>query len=159
MREDGKNNRKKAEQTAGKSTQKPAGDNNIPGSIELGCVRSAGERAEIQRHGEDGMEKNPEQYGGIYKELAELLGDAAVVRIWKSYAGLSVTFPMKLYSKEYIHEFIKEHCGDMKPSEIGRVLGLSERRVRQLIHELRAETDQDTEKTQSIRRKSESGEE
>ena len=105
------------------------------------------------------MEKNPEQYGGIYKELAELLGDAAVVRIWKSYAGLSVTFPMKLYSKEYIREFIREHHAEMKPSEIGRVLGLSERRVRQLIHELRADAEQDTEKTQNFRRNSENREE
>ena len=105
------------------------------------------------------MEKNPEQYGGLYKELAELLGDAAVVRIWKSYAGLSVTFPMKLSSKEYIREFIREHHAEMKPSEIGRVLGLSERRVRQLIHELRADAEQDTEKTQNFRRNSEIGEE
>ncbi len=143
MRKDG-NNRM---QNAGKTAGKRAGDNDIPGSIEWYAEK-----------GEDEMEKNPEQYGGIYKELADLLGDAAVIRIWKNYAGLSVTFPMRLYSREYIREYIREHCDSMKPSEIGRLLGLSERRVRQLIHELR-EAEKDTENSQSSQRKMQDQEE
>ena len=36
---------------------------------------------------------------GVYKEMAELLGDAAALKIWNRYAGVIVSFPKQLYSK------------------------------------------------------------
>ena len=83
------------------------------------------------------MSRDPEQYGGIYRELAELLGDAAVAKIWKHYRGLTVTFPMRLHSRDQIHQFIESNMKVMKPAEIGKAVGLSERRVRQIIHDIR----------------------
>ena len=47
------------------------------------------------------INSNPERYSGIYKELAEMLGDNATIKIWKRFSGLNITFPQKLYSKEY----------------------------------------------------------
>lgn len=79
------------------------------------------------------MNSNPERYSGVYKELAELLGDAATLRIWKRFSGLNITFPQKLYSIEFRKEFISENMQKMKPSEMAKTLGLSERRVRQII--------------------------
>ncbi len=85
------------------------------------------------------MNSNAERYCGVYKELAELLGDAATIKIWKQFSGLSITFPQKLYSIEYRKEFIMEHQCTMKPSEMAKILGLSERRVRQIIVEIKHE--------------------
>ena len=31
------------------------------------------------------MNSNPERYSGVYKELAELIGDAATMKIWKRF--------------------------------------------------------------------------
>lgn len=87
------------------------------------------------------MNCNPERYSGVYKELAELLGDAATLKIWKRFSGLNITFPQKLYSIEFRKEFISENMQKMKPSEMAKTLGLSERRVRQIIEELRHEQD------------------
>ena len=70
---------------------------------------------------------------GIYKEMAELLGDAAALQIWNRYAGVIVSFPKQLYSKEHIRQYIRENSGKMKPSEIARTIGLTERRVRQSL--------------------------
>ena len=83
------------------------------------------------------INSNPERYSGVYKELAELLGDAATLKIWKRFSGLNITFPQKLYSKEFREEFISENMDLMKPSEMARVLGLSERRIRQIIVEIK----------------------
>ena len=83
------------------------------------------------------MSRNPEQYSEVYRGLAELIGDTAVRKIWKNYAGMTVTFPMQLYSRDYIREFIADNAGQKKPSEIARIVGLSERRVRQILQELR----------------------
>lgn len=83
------------------------------------------------------LKSNPEKYSGVYKEIAELLGDAATVKIWRRFSGLSVIFPQKLYSKEFREEYIREKMDEKKPSEIARELGLSERRIRQIIMEIR----------------------
>lgn len=83
------------------------------------------------------MAGNAERYSDIYREMAALIGDAAVHRLWKAYGGLSVTFPTKLYSRAYVRQFIGEHMDQMKPAEMARELNLSERRVRQIIREIR----------------------
>lgn len=83
------------------------------------------------------INSNPERYSGVYKELAELLGDTATMKIWKRFSGLNITFPQKLYSKEYREDYIRENMESMKPSEMAKILGLSERRVRQIMGEIR----------------------
>ncbi len=85
------------------------------------------------------INSNPERYSGVYKDLAELVGDAATLKIWKNFSGLNITFPQKLYSIEFRKEFIMENMAIMKPSEMAKMLGLSERRVRQIIAEIRAQ--------------------
>ena len=85
------------------------------------------------------LKADPEKYGGIYKELAEILGDAATIKIWKRFAGLNITFPQKLYSKEYRRRFIDENLATMKPRDMAKSLGLTERRVRQMISEIQKE--------------------
>ncbi len=89
------------------------------------------------------MKSHPERFSGIYKELAELLGDAATMKIWKQFSGLNVTFPQKLYSKEFRKDYIRENMNRAKPAEIAKLLGLSERRIRQLIVEIKQEDRND----------------
>ena len=78
-----------------------------------------------------------ENYCEVYRELAEIVGDAATRKIWKYYAGLSVDFPQRLYSKEYIEQVIAENMETMKASDIARMVGLSERRVRQIVRKVK----------------------
>lgn len=89
--------------------------------------------------GDVGMRRDPDQYCEVYRELAEMVGDANVLKIWRRYSGLSVTFPQRLYSREYTRQFIAENQETMRPKEIAKEVGLSERRVRQIIREIRLE--------------------
>lgn len=109
-----------------KTTAKTTEDNYKCESLEL-----------IQGGDEWSMSADPEQYSEVYRGLAELIGDTAVRKIWKNYAGMTVTFPMQLYSRDYIRRFIADNAGKKKPSEIARIVGLSERRVRQILQELK----------------------
>ena len=54
-------------------------------------------------------------------------------------AGLSVAFPRQLYSRAYVRKFIRDNRDNMKPGEIARRVGLTERRVRQIIHDMKEE--------------------
>lgn len=83
----------------------------------------------------------PEGFNDVYRELNSVLGNPrAVLRIWEHYSGTSVTFPQKLYSREYMLEYIRGSIGRKKPSEIARELGITDRRVRQIIREIREES-------------------
>ncbi len=87
------------------------------------------------------INSNPDRYSGVYKEMADLLGDAAAVKIWKRFSGLNISFPQRLYSKEFTRQFIEENMGTMRPHDIARNVNLSERRVRQIINEIKNEKE------------------
>ncbi len=87
------------------------------------------------------INSNPDRYSGVYKEMADLLGDAAAVKIWKRFSGLNISFPQRLYSKEFTRQFIEENMGTMRPYDIARNVNLSERRVRQIINEIKNEKE------------------
>lgn len=92
--------------------------------------------------GED-VKENSGNFAPIYHELADLVGVEAAKKIWKNYAGLTVDFPRRLYSREYNTRFIRQHKNDMKPREIAQELDLSERRVRQVLHEIQQEESEE----------------
>lgn len=91
------------------------------------------------------MGNSPDQYCEVYRELAEMIGDANVRKVWRRYAGLNITFPQRLYSREYTRQFIADHLETMRPKEIARAMGLSERRVRQIIHDIRLQEGEQTQ--------------
>lgn len=75
------------------------------------------------------------KYNGIYQELAESLGDEVIKKIYDLYKGQQVTFPMRLYSKEYIVKYILENYNGNNGKELIRKFGYSERWLRNVINE------------------------
>ena len=97
-----------------------------------------GKETSVQLNAEEGaMSENKEKYSQIYKELSELIGDAATIKIWENYQGLNISFPKKLYSNEYVKTHIKENKDKKSVQEIAKEVGLSERRVRQILKDLK----------------------
>lgn len=64
--------------------------------------------------------------------MVENLGVEVTKKIHKYYKGQQVTFPMRLYSKKYILERLKED-DDINLKSLSRELGYSERWLRHLI--------------------------
>ena len=85
----------------------------------------------------DYMNSKYECYSDIYRELCQIVGEQNMKKIYAQFRGISVQFPQRLYSKEYIRDFIKDHMEIEKASEIARQVTLSERRVRQIIKEIK----------------------
>ncbi len=83
------------------------------------------------------VNKNAMNYNEVYRDLAEILPDSMVQKVWKHFRGQCVSFPQSLYSPEYIHSFIIENAGTMKTSEIAKKFNLTDRRVRQIISDHR----------------------
>ncbi len=81
------------------------------------------------------MGKEKEKFCQLYKELAELIGDKETVKLWENYQGLTISFPKKLYSNDYVRSYINENIGKKTIKEIAKEVELSERRVRQIMNE------------------------
>ena len=75
---------------------------------------------------------NPSDFSGVYQDMVENLGVEVTKRVHKYYNGQQVTFPMRLYSKKYVLERLKEYDG-ANLKALSRELGYSERWLRHLI--------------------------
>lgn len=76
------------------------------------------------------------KYISVYGEIAQVLSNSKdVERIYELLKGQTVSFPQKLYSKEYMREYINKNYGNETAREIASFLGISDRRVRQIAKE------------------------
>lgn len=75
---------------------------------------------------------DPSDFSGVYQDMVENLGVEVTKKVHKYYKGQQVTFPIRLYSKKYILERLKEYDGTNLKA-LSRELGYSERWLRHLI--------------------------
>ena len=75
-------------------------------------------------------------FKGIYAEMSEILGEEIVKIIHKHYKGQQVNFPMKLYSNEYVENYIIENYSEKTVREISITLGYSDKWVQKLIKKI-----------------------
>ena len=47
---------------------------------------------------QENMSKKSENYRGIYKDMVQVLGHDITLKVYESYKGQQITFPMRLYS-------------------------------------------------------------
>lgn len=79
------------------------------------------------------MNKNAKDYKGVYSEMVGILGEDVVKKIHENYKGQQLTFPMKLYSKEYIERYIYENKDRKNIRELAKELGYSEKWIKSII--------------------------
>lgn len=77
----------------------------------------------------------PEVFTGIYAEIAAQIDSETAVRIFKMLRGQMIIFPQKLYNRDYVRSFIREHKGEYTARELSQMFGYSDRRIRQFIAE------------------------
>lgn len=88
------------------------------------------------------MIKNSEDYKGIYSEMVEILGEDIVRLIYQNYKGQQVTFPMKLYSNEYVEKYIDKNITSKTIREMCRELGYTEGWIKHLINKNKVKAEQ-----------------
>ncbi len=77
--------------------------------------------------------KKIQKYAGVYNDIAELLGEEAAEKVYENMSGQQVTFPRKLYSKEYVVEQSKDITDSAELKKIAIYFGYTERRLKQLL--------------------------
>ena len=76
---------------------------------------------------------NTEALNTIYRELSELVGYENMQKIHNEYRGQQVTFPVEMYSREYIHNMIRKEFNGKKVNELAIKYSYNERSIRRIL--------------------------
>lgn len=77
---------------------------------------------------------------GVYRDLAEELGVETAYKVYEVLNGLQVCFPKRFFTKEYTKEMIiSGYSEGTSVQALSKQFGLTERRIRQMISEEKAE--------------------
>ena len=79
---------------------------------------------------------NKSDYNGVYEELVELLGLENTLKIRKHFRGQQVNFPMRLYSKEYIEEYLIKNYNGKNLKELSKKLDYTTNWLRKMLNKV-----------------------
>ena len=93
----------------------------------------------------DTMKKEIELYNDIYKEISEIVGLEATLKIYLRFKGQQISFPVRLYNPHLIQQnVIKEYDGS-NISELAQKYDYSEKTIRRMIRDSLEDNDQTQE--------------
>ena len=78
-------------------------------------------------------ENKTEKFSLVYKEIAELIGEENTVILYNHFKGQQISFPLHLYSVDYIKKCIVEEYNGSNVRELALKYGFTERWVRKII--------------------------
>ena len=82
------------------------------------------------------MSKRSEKYRGIYKDMVEVLGHDITLKVYEQYRGQQVTFPMRMYSQEYVVEYQIKNYNGKNLKQMSRELGYTCNWLQKIINKL-----------------------
>lgn len=91
------------------------------------------------------MKKEIELYNDIYKEISEIVGLEATLKIYLRFKGQQISFPVRLYNPHLIQQnVIKEYDGT-NIAELARKYDYSEKTIRRMIKDSLEEDKEEEE--------------
>ena len=78
----------------------------------------------------------------IYMEIAEAIGIENTLLVYDVLKGRQISFPQRIYRKEYVESYIKENYNGKNIRELSRKFGYTERRIKQIINSAYPQTKQ-----------------
>lgn len=86
------------------------------------------EASEVER-----LKDNPDGLNDVYRDIADEIGVENTLAIYKLFHGTQISFPNRLFSKEYIHNaIINEYNGSNVP-QLAQKYNYSERSVWRIL--------------------------
>lgn len=79
------------------------------------------------------------EYNKVYQELADILNDKDVEKIYRNFRGMQVNFPMRLYSRDSVKKEIAKQKGIINIKNLAVQTGYSVYTIRRIINELKAD--------------------
>jgi Mor family transcriptional regulator len=91
----------------------------------------------------DILKKEIELYNDIYKEISEIIGLEATLKLYLRFKGQQITFPVRLYNPRLIQQNVIEEYDGTNIAELARKYDYSEKTIRRMLRENSLEGDDD----------------
>ncbi len=88
------------------------------------------------------MEKESELYNAVYKEISEIIGLDATLKVYLRFKGQQVNFPVRLYNPHLIQQNVIREFDGTNITELAHKYDYSERTIRRMIRDSVEETDE-----------------
>lgn len=76
----------------------------------------------------------PEQLQNVYAELCSIIGVEATLKLYSAYKGQQVSFPQRLYAKEFVvNQIVEDYNNGKSVAEISKKYSYSTRWVNTII--------------------------
>lgn len=69
----------------------------------------------------------------VYREIADEIGIENTIRIFNLFHGTQISFPNRLFSKEYVHKAVIEEYNGNNALQLARKYNYSERSIWRII--------------------------
>lgn len=69
----------------------------------------------------------------VYEEIALIIGEEQTLKLYENFRGQQITFPQRLYTIEYVVEYVNENYNGKNIRELARKFDYSERRIREFL--------------------------
>lgn len=79
------------------------------------------------------MKKEIELYNDIYKEISEIVGLDATLKIYLRFKGQQISFPVRLYSPHLIQQSVIKEYDGTNIAELAQKYDYSEKTIRRMI--------------------------
>jgi Mor family transcriptional regulator len=76
-----------------------------------------------------------ENLAGIYREIASAVDVKTAIEIHKLFNGQQIAFPKRLFSKAFVHKYVKENYNGSNIRQLSQKMNYSDRRIRQILNE------------------------
>jgi Mor family transcriptional regulator len=91
----------------------------------------------------DILKKEIELYNDIYKEISEIIGLEATLKLYLRFKGQQIAFPVRLYNPRLIQQNVIEEYDGTNIAELARKYDYSEKTIRRMLRENSLEGDDD----------------
>lgn len=93
----------------------------------------------------DILEKESELYNTVYKEISEIIGLDATLKIYLRFKGQQVSFPVRLYNPQLIQQNVIKEFDGTNIKTLAKKYDYSEKTIRRMIRDsVELEEDDDT---------------
>jgi Mor family transcriptional regulator len=93
------------------------------------------EVVECSGKGDEAMEKESELYNNVYKEISEIVGLDATLKIYLRFKGQQVSFPVRLYNPQLIQQNVIKEFDGTNVRELAKKYDYSEKTIRRMIRD------------------------
>lgn len=84
---------------------------------------------------EKSVDKETELYNAVYKEISEIVGLDATLKIYLRFKGQQISFPVRLYNPNMIQQKVIKEFDGMNIRELAKKYDYSEKTIRRMIRD------------------------